>query len=155
MASNDSLSFNNRGNRQALQDYLKGIQWVNPFCVTLTMTTNTWRDVSQNFRHFMNRLNKKFLGKSFHRYGNRLRVVPVIEGDDVVSPHYHCIIDNPHPHRNQEFITTVRHCWWKTELSKPEVHIQPMTDDGWVNYITKQRSKKSVKDSVDWQNTYI
>ena len=39
---------------RVLLDFLKGIHWENPFAVTLTMTTNVWRDVSQNFRHFMN-----------------------------------------------------------------------------------------------------
>ena len=33
-----------------------------------------------NFRHFSNRLNRKVYGKSFHRYGKRLKMIVVEEG---------------------------------------------------------------------------
>ena len=140
---------------RVLLDFLKGIHWENPFAVTLTMTTNVWRDVSQNFRHFMNRLNQRLLGNSFRLSGKSLRVLPIVEGDSIINPHYHCVIDNPFPDRDMEFVNSVRHAWWKTELRKPEVHVEKMKDDGWIDYIMKRRSKTSVMDSVDWQNTHL
>ena len=139
----------------ALLDFLKDVTWENPFAVTFTMAVNAWRDASQNFRHFINRLNQLFLGSAYRRFGKRLRVLPVLEGNQIISPHYHCVIDNPFPQRNADFIKSVRHAWWKTELRKPEIHIEPMKDDGWIDYILKRRSKPSVLDSVDWQNVNI
>lgn len=35
---------------------------------------------SQNFRHFMNRLNRAAFGKAAQRYGKGLAVVPILEG---------------------------------------------------------------------------
>ena len=57
---------------------------------------------------------------SFLRYGNRLKVIPIIEGDDVVNEHYHCIIDNPHKKNIEEFEQLVKKSWVKTDLRKPK-----------------------------------
>ena len=35
--------------RGVLLGFLKGFDWENPFAVTLTMTTNVWRDVKSEF----------------------------------------------------------------------------------------------------------
>jgi len=140
--------------RCVLLRFFKGFDWENPFAVTLTMTSKVWRDTSQNFRHFMNRLNQRLLGNSFRRYGNRLKVLPIIEGNSFIKPHYHCVIENPLTD-DMEFVNAVKHAWWKTELRKPELHVEKMTDDGWIDYIMKRRSKTSVMDSVDWVNTHL
>ncbi len=145
----------NESGRVELLEFLMNVEWENPFATTLTMTTKRWRDVSQNFRHFMNRLNQGFLGNRFRRYGKSLRVLPIVEGDVITNPHYHCVIDNPYPHRDEEFVNSIKRSWWKTELRKPEIHIEKMRDDGWITYIMKRRSKTSLLDSVDWMNTHI
>ena len=117
------------------------------------MKNSVWRDVSPNFKHFMNRLNQKYLGNRFRRFNEGLRVIPIIEGSEVINPHYHCLIDNPFIGRDNEFTNLVRECWWKTELSKPEVDIQKTYDvNGWINYMVKMRSKSSITDSIDWNN---
>lgn len=54
-----------------------------------------------------------------------------------------------------EFVNSVKHSWWKTELRKPELHVEKMTNDGWIDFIMKRRSKTSVMDSVDWVNTHL
>jgi hypothetical protein len=144
--------------RSVLIDFLKGIKWENPFAITTNMTPKVWRDVSQNFRHFMNRLNQRLLGNSFRRFGVRLRVLPIIEGCETSNPHYHCIIDNPFPDRDTEFTNAIKEAWWKTELGRTgrtNILVKRMEDDGWLRYMTKRRSKKSLLDSVDWQNTNI
>ena len=99
-----------------VRDWMKDISFINPFAITLTMYSNDWRDYSQNFRHFMNRLNQSFLKSSNRRYGNKLTVLPIREGSKKTHTHYHCVIDNPYPERNDEFVELIRKSWGKTLL---------------------------------------
>ena len=66
--------------RLFVRDFIEDIEFSRPFAVTLTMNSVQWRSHSQNFRHFMNRLNQSFLKSGYRRYGKRLTVVPIIEG---------------------------------------------------------------------------
>ena len=142
-----------------VRDWMKDISFINPFAITLTMYSNDWRDYSQNFRHFMNRLNQSFLKCSNRRYGNKLTVLPIREGSKKTHTHYHCVIDNPYPERNDEFVDLIKKSWGKTMLglskSKYSIDIQPMYSNGWIEYITKCSSKTDIKDSVDWDNIHL
>ena len=149
------LNINQIRIRDVVVSWFKRITWVEPYSVTLTMSRKVLRDNSQNFRHFMNRLNRKYLKKSFIRYGNKLKVIPVIEGDDVIEQHYHCIIDNPHKKSEEEFRELIRQSWIKTDLRRPVIHVEPMRDEHWIDYMMKYRSKKSISDSIDWMNVNI
>ena len=166
MKTNKNIQ-NNRGTRdikvvnyldyqQEVRDWMRDIPFINPFAITLTMYTNEWRDYSQNFRHFMNRLNQSFLKSSNTRYGNKLTVIPIREGSKKTHTHYHCVIDNPYPDRNDEFVDLIKRSWAKTLLglskSKYAIDIQPMYSTGWIEYITKCSSKSDIRDSVDWDN---
>ena len=158
---------NNRGTRdikvvtylnyqQEVRDWMRDVPFINPFAITLTMYSNEWRDYSQNFRHFMNRLNQSFLKSSNTRYGNKLTVIPIREGSQKTHTHYHCVIDNPYPDRNDELVDLIKRSWGKTLLglskSKYAIDIQPMYSTGWIEYITKCSSKSDIRDSVDWDN---
>jgi hypothetical protein len=44
--------------------------------------------------------------------------------------------------------------WMKTQWGYGQVHIQPCHDDGWLDYITKLRSKIDVGESIDWMNLH-
>ena len=138
--------------RDFMRDYLQQIDLKNPFAVTLTMNSVQWRSHSQNFRHFMNRLNQSFLKSGYRRYGKRLTVMPIIEGTRDVRPHYHCIIDNPFPERDREFVKTLKESWNKTLLGQSKVQVEPMESNKWISYITKLSSKSDIRESVDWEN---
>jgi len=138
--------------RNNIRNFFKDVEFINPFAITLTMSSTFWRSASQNFRHFMNRLNQTFLKSSYRRYGNRLSVIPILEGTKHIQSHYHCVIDNPYPDRNRQFINAVKTSWNETTLGRRQIDIQPMTDDGWIDYMTKLTSKSDIKDSVDWEN---
>ena len=142
-----------------VRDWINKVNLINPFAITLTMYVNGWRDYSQNFRHFMNRLNQSFLKSSFRRYNKRLTVIPIKEGSVKTHTHYHCVIDNPYPDRDKEFVQMVKDSWGKTLLgfskSKYSIDIQPMYSNGWIEYMTKCSSKTDIKDSVDWDNLYL
>ena len=138
-----------------VRDWINKVDLINPFAITLTMYVNGWRDYSQNFRHFMNRLNQSFLKSSFRRYNKRLTVIPIREGTNHIQTHIHCVIDNPYRDRNREFVRLVKESWSKSVLGRPMIDIQPMYDKGWIDYMTKLTSKSDIKDSVDWSNVYI
>ena len=138
--------------RDSIRDYLKDINLVNPFAITLTMNSVQWRSHSQNFRHFMNRLNQSYLQNSYRRYNKRLTVIPVKEGTSYIQPHYHCVIDNPYPERNREFVNLIKTCWKETTLGLQQVDIQPMINNGWIDYMTKLEKKSDIKESIDWEN---
>ena len=63
-----------------VRGFIHDIELSNPFAVTLTMNSCSWRTHSQNFRHFMNRLNQSYLKNGYRRYGKRLTVIPTREG---------------------------------------------------------------------------
>ena len=112
--------------QKEIRDWIKDIELSNPFAITLTTFSNTKISHSQNFKHFMNRLNQSYLKNSYRRYNQKLTVIPIREGTNHIQTHIHCVIDNP-----------------------------PMYDKGWIDYMTKLTSKSDIKDSVDWSNVYI
>ena len=136
-------------------DWIGEVSFTNPYAITLTMRVNRFNDISQNLRYFMKRLNRRYLKSSHERGGKCLKVFPILEGNDVVNYHYHLIIDNPFFNRNEEFEETIKECWRKTPLYNSSIDIKSMKDKGWIRYMMKSRSKKSIMDSIDWCNTHI
>ena len=138
-----------------VRSWLKEIDLINPFSITLTTFSSNKMSINQNFKHFINRLNQSFLKNSNRRYKQKLTVIPIVEESKHIKPHIHCVIDNPYPERNTEFVRLVKESWKKSSLGRPMIDIQPMYDNGWIDYMTKLTSKSDIKDSVDWDNMYI
>ena len=141
--------------QKEIRDWIQDIELSNPFAITLTTFSNTKISHSQNFKHFMNRLNQSYLKNSYRRYNQKLTVIPIMEGSKHIQPHIHCVIDNPYPEKDAEFVRLVRQSWSKSVLGRPMIDIQPMYDQGWINYMTKLTSKSDIKDSVDWDNVHL
>lgn len=104
---------------------------------------------SQNFRHFLNLLNKQLLGKKSSRFGTRINVIPVLETTYGHRLHYHTIFEVPLNIRSTEFMRTVDECWMKTKWGYEHIHHHNRVDEGWLDYLTKF---KSHKDDIDWMN---
>jgi hypothetical protein len=148
------MNFNNEY-RKAFIEMASSHQWIDPFAVTLTMRWQSWRQHSQNFRHFMNRLNTQIHGNAYKRYGRRLSVLPVIEGTHRDHPHYHCVIDNPRSDNRVWFEANIFKCWNQTELGLPEMSITPEADIGWIRYMAKPRDKDNYNEAFDWENAWF
>ena len=144
-----------RAYREAFIELATNHQWVDAFAVTLTMKPQSWRQHTQNFRHFMNRLNTGILGNAFGRYGRQLSVLAVIEGDHRDHPHYHCVIDNPRREQRSIFVESIEQCWNDTELGLPENSITPDADIVWFRYMAKIRDKDEYYDAFDWENAWL
>lgn len=154
------ISFSD-ANREAVEGFVKSVQFQNPTAVTITMKKRAGARgadtiiASENFRHFSNRLNHAVLGSRAKRYGARLTMVVVLEISADHRLHFHCIIDRPCRYPFAEFAAIIREQWWKTDFGYHQVDVQDQSDAGWADYILKQRQKTSLFDSIDWLNCHI
>jgi hypothetical protein len=136
-------------------------QFQNPAAVTLTMKKSVaGRNAdpivaSENFRHFINRLNHKLLGSRAKRHGARLRTVAVIESNADGRLHYHAMIDRPYYCSLEEFRAAVTYEWLRTDFGYRQIDIQDAATSGWTDYMPKSRQKTSLLDSIDWTNCHL
>lgn len=106
----------------------------------------------QNYRHFLNLLNRAVFGKRAARFGRSVVSIPVLEGGRGHRLHYHAVIGCPSELSYSDFEELIRDCWAKTQWGYDEVDIQPDADAGWINYISKLRDKPDYAEAIDWQN---
>jgi hypothetical protein len=119
------------------------------------MSTKLWLTETaavQNFRHFLNKLNRSVFGKSAMRFGKGVGCFPVLEGGGDKRLHYHAIIDCPRPELVTDFSLLIADHWRSTQWGYWQVDCQANPDDGWLTYITKFRDKPSFADAIDWTN---
>lgn len=109
---------------------------------------------AQNFRHFMNVLNRQVYGHSYERHQKRIRVIAVLEGSKYKRYHYHALIDCPHPKEFFEFPKLIRDSWQKTHWGYKAIKVDLQADDGWIVYIAKLKDKEDYGSSIDWMNFY-
>lgn len=134
--------------------------WNSPFAVTLTLKQAHYDgltrvalgpyEASKNLRHFLNLVNKSVLTKAELRRGEKLNCIPVIE-DGNVRPHFHLCLDKPAELSDEHFIALIETCWRKTKFGYTETQIK-RCDAGWLNYMTKYKTKSAYADSIDWMN---
>ena len=131
--------------KESFLEFANSILWSNPYAVTLTLkqrVDNLAIDImiaSQNLKHFLNRLNRWFFGNGSTRFNKSIQVVPIIE--------------NNHSHINElDFDHAIRQCWLKTKWGYNHIDIQPMTDNGWIKYISKVNTKSEYDLAIDWVN---
>lgn len=162
-----SISYR-KSSQAAIRDWLSKTAWNNPFGVTLNLkqvaatdadngrsfVRLTEQHASQNLRHFLNKLGKHYYGNAARRYGKRLPIIPVLEGGNGHRLHYHLTIDLPVTASLEEVYPLFVAEWMATQWGYGQVHIQPCRDAGWLDYITKLRSKVDVGESIDWMNLY-
>jgi hypothetical protein len=146
-------------------DVLQGLfdprHFQNPAAVTLTMKKRVGcRNAdpiaaSENFRHFMNRLNHKILGSAAKLHGRRLKTVAVIESNADGRLHYHAMIGRPHYCSSETFQDITTDEWLRTDFGYRQIDIQDAATPGWTDYMLKSRQKTSLPDSIDWINCHL
>ena len=135
-----------------LRAFLQAIKLDNVAAVTLTMKKRAGAKVaddinaSDNFRHFRNRLDHAILGSRAKRYGDRLRMVAVLERSADYRLHHHCIIERPYYCSLERLEATVREQWLKTDFGYRQIDIQDQPIG--AGLITYQSSGKSVRCSI-------
>lgn len=137
------------------------LQFQNPAAVTLTLKKRAGSRLadpmvaSENFRHFRIRLENRILGRSARLHERRLRIIAVLEMSADHRLHYHCKIDRPYHCSLERFSAIIRDQWSKTDFGYHQVDIQDQSDQGWTDYLLKQRQKGSLLDSIDWPNCHL
>jgi hypothetical protein len=113
--------------------------------------------ISDNTRHFLNRLNQKVYGKKFTRFNKCLSVIPVIEGSKDIRWHVHMAIEQPDHLSFEEFEKLIVENWLKTKYGYNDIRIRRTYDYlGWIDYMLKNYSKeKNLSDSVDVCNLHL
>ena len=150
--------------RAAVLEFTDRTTWQNPYAVTLTLkegisengayTALDMIKASENLRHFRNRLNQSVFGKGCKRKRLSVRCFAVYEGTSTVRGHYHLCLDRPENVTREQFEAQIERQWRETTWGRKKITIEPCTDlDGWLNYITKRRSKSDFTSSIDWFNT--
>lgn len=148
--------------RDALLDFCRKKKWTNPQAVTLTLKLarqvgTTWVrlteiDAQRNLRHVLNVLRKKLRRYGFPKTAE-LQCVPVLEGTDVVRPHFHLMLDRPACIEPEEYAALIAYEWSRTHWGHQLTKVEPCHNEiGWLNYISKSRTKSDYAAAIDWTN---
>ncbi len=156
-------------NQQQLNDEIRRFvtsnRVTNPINVTFTQkqSVNGFRvdDVvsEKNFKHFKNKLNTKLFGNGYKRFNKQLQMLVVREVSSNHRHHLHCIIEQPQRIGFEKFTHLIETVWKSTDFGYEEIHIEKPSsqqrEDGWLNYIMKDRTKVSLDTSIDWTNSTV
>jgi hypothetical protein len=148
--------------RESLLEFCRSKNWISPQAVTLTLRTSrpagtvwvklTAADAQQNLRHFLNVVHKKLAAYGFPKRAE-LQCVPIFEGDDAVRPHFHLMLDRPACIEAAEYADLLERAWSRTYWGHQRTEIKPCDDeDGWLDYISKLRTKSDYAAAIDWTN---
>ena len=146
--------------QNATRSYIAKISWDCPVAVNLTLKQRVRQKridlciASTNFRHFMNRLNRVAFGNAVKRFGHRLQVITVTELSHSNRLHHHAVIGRPDHIEFEQFKAHIEDCWRKTYWGYRETVVVPMTNFGWVSYITKLDQKPEFDLAIDWMNAH-
>lgn len=155
--------------RSAVRGWIALDTWRDPFAATFTLKQSvevpngtlshrvwlTEAAASQNFRHFLNQLNRSLFGKAAQRFGRSVRAFPILEGGTGKRLHYHAIIDCPSTALREDFPILMADAWRSTLWGYAQVDVRPNADKGWLSYITKFRDKPDFASSIDWVNVRL
>ena len=175
--SNDSSSngqaSSTRRWRDAAQSQLDTGHWHSRVAITFTLKQAVERDgllfwltpeiCTEEFRRFMQRLNRRVYGNANRRYGKRLRVVDVVEKDEGGRWHIHAVIELPSGMTKRQFREAINQCWlgWNARTMNVWAYQQNKikfdADAGWERYLLKLRQKaghEAWPDCIDWYSLY-
>jgi hypothetical protein len=107
------------------------------------------------FSAFRWNLDRAILKSAASRHGRELAYVPVIEGQSSGDRiHYHCVIVTPTWVTLQDMKAAVKHAWSRTQFGAHQLDVQPMRDDGWLQYMSKEAWTLH-RDAVDIDNVRL
>ena len=144
--------------QNSVRSYLRAVDWQSPVAVNLTLKQRIKHRridlciASSNFRHFMNRLNRRVFGNAFNRFGRRLQVLTVTEQSSTNRLHHHAVIGRPRYIEFEQFKCQIEDCWRKSYWGYKQTLILPMTSSGWISYMTKLDQKPDFDLAIDWMN---
>ena len=130
-----------------------------PYCIIPTdrgemRNTLTPLAASQNFHHFLRRLNTSVFGHAAQRYNKTVAVLPLLEGGRTGKLlHYHCAFGFPGFLTEAAIDSKVRCGWQQTQFGNEQIKIKPMVTTGWLIYMGKDI--RSNADELDVANVCL
>ena len=140
------------------------------FAVTLTLDVEAMHRISRTgaaekevqvelamstFAAFRWKLDRLVLKNAAAKHGRELTYIPVLEGHGSGARiHYHCVIAAPSWVTLDAMKTAVREAWARTRFGHQQVDVQPMRDDGWLQYMSKEAWTLR-NDAVDIDNVRL
>jgi len=130
--------------------------------VAMTIRLNPCNEIdgSKAIKHFLDRLNRILLKSQYTNGKRKLSCLTVREGNHRYDIHYHFCIENPCTN-NIDFNDAAIKAWievrgFSHSLFRNEPpFIQFDVDEGWIDYITKFRSKSDWNEIFDPLNTHV
>lgn len=149
--------------KRATERFVDFESWQNPIALTLTCKKVIspvrpwpfWIDeyaASQNVGHFLNLLNARLVSRTERRRGVRIGTYAVLERDQSDRPHCHAMIECPNEEMIDRLPALVPQLWRKTHWGHRHTVVKTCWDDGWLDYITKFRTKFEYDSGNDWLN---
>jgi hypothetical protein len=150
----------NRALREAVIAFSDISGWANPTAVTLTLKKGIMRQgvfipvtrerCEQNLKHALNVLKRKIYRNKARKV--RIECVPVLEQDANGRFHYHLAVNRPDEISELLFPLRVKSVWEMTDWGYRQSDFQTGADRGWIEYMTKHRSKSDFDLAIDWGN---
>jgi len=107
------------------------------------------------FSAFRWKLDRTILKSAASKHGRELTYIPVIEGQSSGHRiHYHCVIVTPSWVALPDMNVAVKHAWSRADFGAQQIDVQPMRDDGWLQYISKEAWTLH-RDTVDIDNVRL
>jgi hypothetical protein len=105
-------------------------------------------------KHFGHVLRRSLFGKSAERFGERLLLIPCLEGmEEGKNPHYHCTI-GVDASRMEVATSKILESWTQTRFCGHHNEVKLYRDEGWLGYNTK-RCMFPKKEVIDWENVLV
>jgi hypothetical protein len=145
-----------------VREFLEKLEWNNTVAATLTLkqainVDGKWLKIddmhaTSAMKHFLNVLNGEIYGNAARK--KRIRCVPVYEGGRDTRYHYHLCLELPEGWTAEDLQYVIHKATLRTKWFDVIQEVKEC-DEGWLRYMTKQRSKRDYGSSIDWSNVSI
>ena len=147
---------NNYVYRDALRSWIDGLEWNNPFEVTLNIKQGigpgqflTQEIGDETIRQVLKRIDRKFYSTIQTRKGAFVQAIVVMEVGYSGRIHYHLMLDCPTELTEAEMKAVVSECWLSLDWGYGEIDVQSYRP-GLVNYLTKWDTKPVFNECIKY-----
>lgn len=145
--------------REAYREWLTDLVPEESIAITITFNRKILDEAArQAVRIYCAMLNSKAFGRRYKRRERRLTFIPVREGGTAPQDkhlHYHLLVEVPEGWSTGDWIRLAKEKLKTIECFGDQCRIRSVWDQGWLEYILKDRDKKSFSDAVDVENLWV
>ena len=105
------------------------------------------------FRQYMHALNRRIYRSAYRHHKKRLQVIASLEKSEGGRWHYHVAMEPPSFIEQAAFGEFAMTIWIETDLGYGYGDLCLHADSGWINYMTKRRTKSAFEHYFDCIDT--